>query len=93
MRKAGFWGKIGLVFRRLRPSLFKPVPALELGLTDPTCGLNMGQTAEVLAKEFAINARIELDIVAAKQLAAPYALARKTRTHLKARANRGSIRP
>ena len=23
-----------------------------LGLTDPTCGLNMGQTAEVLAKEF-----------------------------------------
>ncbi|NCN41495.1 acetyl-CoA C-acyltransferase [bacterium] len=25
------------------------------GLTDPTCGLNMGQTAEVLAKEFKIS--------------------------------------
>jgi acetyl-CoA C-acetyltransferase/acetyl-CoA acyltransferase len=54
MKKAGFFGRIGLILRRLRPSLFKPVPALELGLTDPTCGLNMGQTAEVLAKEFNI---------------------------------------
>jgi acetyl-CoA C-acetyltransferase/acetyl-CoA acyltransferase len=59
-RKAGFWGKLGMVFGRVRPSLFKPVPALELGLTDPTCGLNMGQTAEVLAKEFGIG-RAEQD--------------------------------
>lgn len=28
---------------------------LQLGLTDPVCGLNMGQTAEVLAKEFGIT--------------------------------------
>ncbi len=28
---------------------------LWMGLTDPTCGLNMGQTAEVLAKEFGIT--------------------------------------
>lgn len=28
---------------------------LKLGLTDPVCGLNMGQTAEVLAKEFGIS--------------------------------------
>jgi acetyl-CoA C-acetyltransferase/acetyl-CoA acyltransferase len=55
MRKAGFFGKLGLALRRLRPSLFKPVPALELGLTDPVCGLNMGETAEVLAKEFGIS--------------------------------------
>jgi acetyl-CoA C-acetyltransferase/acetyl-CoA acyltransferase len=54
-RRAGFWGKLGMVFGRVRPSLFRPVPALELGLTDPTCGLNMGQTAEVLAKEFGIG--------------------------------------
>lgn len=53
-KRAGFWKKVTL-FTRLRPSLFKPVPALELGLTDPTCGLNMGQTAEVLAKEFGIS--------------------------------------
>jgi acetyl-CoA acyltransferase len=32
----------------------KPVVALILGLTDPVTGLNMGQTAEVLAREFAI---------------------------------------
>jgi len=30
---------------------------LKLGLTDPVCGLNMGQTAEVLAKEFGITRR------------------------------------
>src|SRR5439155_14855830 len=32
-----------------------PVVALEKGLTDPICGLNMGETAEVLAKEFGIG--------------------------------------
>src|SRR5262249_50773394 len=32
-RKPGFWRKLGLL-GRVRPSLFKPVPALELGLTD-----------------------------------------------------------
>jgi acetyl-CoA C-acetyltransferase/acetyl-CoA acyltransferase len=65
LRKAGFWGRLGLVFGRMRPSLFKPVPGLELGLTDPVCGLNMGQTAEVLAKEFGIT-RAEQDEFALK---------------------------
>jgi len=32
-----------------------PVSALALGLTDPACGLNMGQTAEKLAKDFGIS--------------------------------------
>jgi acetyl-CoA C-acetyltransferase/acetyl-CoA acyltransferase len=54
LKRAGFWRKVALL-GRLRPRLFKPVPALELGLTDPVCGLNMGQTAEVLAKEFGIT--------------------------------------
>ena len=53
-KRAGFWQKLGLA-AKLRPGMFKPVPALELGLTDPTCGLNMGQTAEILAKEFGIT--------------------------------------
>ncbi len=39
----------------LRPKHLSPVIGLQLGLTDPTCGLNMGQTAEVLAKEFGIS--------------------------------------
>ncbi len=40
---------------RLRPRQLKPVVALLEGLTDPVCGLNMGETAEVLAKEFEIS--------------------------------------
>ena len=39
----------------IRPRHFTPIPALALGLTDPVCGLNMGQTAEVVAKEFGIT--------------------------------------
>jgi len=37
---------------QLRPAHLKPVVALVEGLTDPVCGLNMGETAEVLAREF-----------------------------------------
>ncbi len=33
----------------------KPISALELGLTDALCGLNMGETAEVLARRFHIG--------------------------------------
>lgn len=40
---------------RFRPRHFRPEIALLTGLTDPVCGLNMGQTAEVLAKEFGIT--------------------------------------
>jgi acetyl-CoA acetyltransferase len=40
---------------KFRPRHFKPVVGVMLGLTDPYSGLNMGQTAEVLAREFAIS--------------------------------------
>lgn len=40
---------------RLRPDFFKPVVGLEHGLTDPITGLNMGQTAELLAQLFHIS--------------------------------------
>lgn len=40
---------------RFRPRDLTPVPAILAGLTDPVCGLNMGQTAEVLAQEFGIE--------------------------------------
>jgi acetyl-CoA acetyltransferase family protein len=40
---------------RFRPRFLKPRVALELGLTDGFAGLNMGQTAEVLAREFGIR--------------------------------------
>ncbi|OWK47300.1 thiolase family protein [Fimbriiglobus ruber] len=48
------WRKWTLL-SKLRPRMLRPVFGLELGLTDPTCGLNMGQTAERLAKEFGIT--------------------------------------
>ncbi|MCD6049332.1 MAG: 3-ketoacyl-CoA thiolase [Verrucomicrobia bacterium] len=38
-----------------RPKDFSPRVGLLLGLTDPVCGLNMGQTAEVLARELGIS--------------------------------------
>lgn len=40
---------------RFRPQFLKPIIALELGLTDPVSGLNMGQTAETLAVDFSIS--------------------------------------
>jgi len=44
---------------QLRPAHFKPVVALLEGLTDPVCGLNMGETAEVLAREFHLSRRAQ----------------------------------
>lgn len=38
-----------------RPEDFAPVIGLKLGLTDPVSELNMGQTAEVLAREFQVT--------------------------------------
>ena len=37
-----------------RPGDFKPRIGVMLGLTDPVCGLNMGQTAEVLYRDYGI---------------------------------------
>src|SRR5207302_6098760 len=36
---------------RFRPRHFKPEIGLQMGLTDPVCGLSMGEPAEVLARE------------------------------------------
>ncbi len=40
---------------RFRPRHFKPEIGLQMGLTDAVCGLNMGETAELLAKEHGIS--------------------------------------
>jgi acetyl-CoA C-acetyltransferase/acetyl-CoA acyltransferase len=42
-------------FLRLKPADFTPRVAIMEGLTDPVSGLNMGETAEVLAREFGIT--------------------------------------
>ncbi len=40
---------------QLKLAYLKPVISIVVGLTDPFCGLNMGQTAEILAREFEIS--------------------------------------
>lgn len=49
-----WWPKLRTLLR-IRPRHFRPVPGVQLGLTDPVCGLLMGETAEVLAEEFHIS--------------------------------------
>lgn len=43
------------VFEKLRPRMLQPVVGIKKGLTDSVVDLNMGQTAEVLRHEWAIN--------------------------------------
>ncbi len=48
-------GRRGALLARLRPRFFAPVIGIMRGLTDPVCGLHMGQTAENLAHRFGIS--------------------------------------
>ena len=48
------WSK-GKRLTELRPRFARPIIGLERGLTDPIVGLNMGQTAEVLAHLLAVS--------------------------------------
>jgi acetyl-CoA acetyltransferase family protein len=62
MRARSATGRLA-AFMKFRPRHFKPVVALEVGLFDAVAGLNMGETAEVLAKRFQIR-REEQDLFA-----------------------------
>lgn len=42
-----------------RPSDFKPLIGLQLGLSDPVSGLNMGETAELVAREAGITREMQ----------------------------------
>lgn len=53
-RAKSFGQKLGAL-AGFRPKHFAPKAAVQMGLTDPVCGLNMGQTAEVLARKFGIS--------------------------------------
>jgi acetyl-CoA acetyltransferase family protein len=50
----GFMKKAGAAMA-FRPADFAPVIGLRLGLTDPVVEMNMGETAELLAREFEIS--------------------------------------
>ena len=48
------WKKLAAL-GKFRPCDFEPRVALKLGLTDPVSGLNMGETADLLAREHGIS--------------------------------------
>lgn len=53
--RAKSFGQKLKAFAAFRLKDFQPRIGLQLGLTDPVCGLNMGETAELLAREFGIT--------------------------------------
>ena len=53
-RKASIFDKLKTLMS-FRFYFLKPVIGVLQGLTDPVCGINMGETAEVLAREFVIS--------------------------------------
>ena len=53
-RAKRWWQRLGALVK-FRPRHFKPVPAVQLGLTDPVSGLIMGATAEVLVEDFGLT--------------------------------------
>jgi acetyl-CoA C-acetyltransferase/acetyl-CoA acyltransferase len=53
--KAKGWRQRLGTLLRFRPRHFKPVIGVQLGLTDPVCGLIMGDTAELLARDFGLT--------------------------------------
>ncbi|MGB5445062.1 MAG: thiolase family protein, partial [Psychromonas sp.] len=55
LMKAKTFGQKLSAISAFRPADLKPVISIIEGLTDPVCGLNMGQTAEILAREFCIT--------------------------------------
>lgn len=63
MMKAKSTGQKLGTLASFRPNYLTPVIAIEVGLTDPFCGKNMGQTAETLAREFGIS-RAQQDVFA-----------------------------
>ncbi|TDU70765.1 acetyl-CoA C-acetyltransferase/acetyl-CoA acyltransferase [Prosthecobacter fusiformis] len=54
MKARSFGQKMGAM-SAFRPMDFAPVIGLKLGLTDPVVDMNMGETAELLAREFKIS--------------------------------------
>jgi len=59
LARAKTFGQRLRVMASFRPADFKPRIGLQLGLTDPVCGLNMGETAELLAREHGITRELQ----------------------------------
>ena len=59
LMKAKSMGEKISAISSFRPNYLTPIIAIEQGLTDPFCGLNMGQTAELLARELKITREMQ----------------------------------
>lgn len=59
LMKAKSMGEKLSVISTFRPNYLTPIIAIEQGLTDPFCGLNMGQTAELLAREMGLTRNMQ----------------------------------
>ena len=55
LARAKTWGGKAAAAVTFRPGDFAPIIGLRLGLTDPVAGLGMGETAEILARDFSIS--------------------------------------
>src|SRR5262245_47854040 len=53
-RAKGWWQRLKTLMS-FRPRHFRPVPGVQLGLTDPVSGLIMGRTAENLVRDFGLT--------------------------------------
>ncbi len=53
-RARGLAGRLSALWR-FQTAHLKPIAALEVGLRDAICGLNMGETAEILARRFRVT--------------------------------------
>jgi len=60
MKTKTMWQRLA-VWSSFRPAMLTPVIGVQLGLTDPVVNLIMGQTAEIVAREFGIS-RHEQDV-------------------------------
>jgi acetyl-CoA C-acetyltransferase/acetyl-CoA acyltransferase len=70
LSRAKSFGAKARAVAAFRPQDFAPLIALKLGLTDPVADLNMGETAEVLAREFGIARDVQDAFAVRSQLRA-----------------------
>jgi acetyl-CoA acetyltransferase len=68
-------------FQKLKLAYLKPRVGLMEGLTDPFVGINMGQTAEILAKEFGISREEQDKSMSIAQLGKNIQLGKQTKLY------------
>ena len=81
LSRAKTFGAKAAAAMQFRPSDFAPIIGLRLGLTDPVVSMNMGETAELIARDFNIS-REEQDQFAFESNAKALAAAERLREEM-----------